>query len=92
MKATLGREAGRVRPGGAGGPTEDHGLESLLAELLLRDLKPRGDKLVREFRKIIGAETYGVTQSQPRGCGNPKVRAKVTARQHCAFQPSGEWV
>jgi hypothetical protein len=49
MKRTLGREAGRVRPGRAGGPAEDHELESLLAELLLRDLKPRGDKLVREF-------------------------------------------
>lgn len=62
LKLTLGTEAGRWARRGRG-PAEDRGLESQLAELLLRDLKPGGDKLAREFRELIGAETYGVTQS-----------------------------
>lgn len=82
LKMTLGTEAGRVGQEGPGA-AEDRRLESQLAELLLRELKPGSDKLAREFRELTGTETYRVTQSQPGGCGTLKL--KVTTRQQSAF-------
>lgn len=83
-KVTLERQAGHEA---SGGRAEDHGLEALAAEPLLRDLKLGSDKMIREFRKIIGAEIYGVTPPQPGGYGSLKPRANVITRQQSAHPP-----
>lgn len=48
-KVTLERQAGHEA---SEGRAEDHGLEALAAEPLLRALKLRSDKMIREFEKL----------------------------------------
>lgn len=82
-----GERAGTVRPGGAGA-AEDHGLELCLQELL-RELKPRGETLVREFRKITGAETHGVTSPNPEAVGAPRSGPKSRQGSSVPSSPGG---